>query len=238
MDEAAGRTRTERLAAEIAEAIVTGALAPGSRLDEQALADRYGVSRTPVREALRQLGTSGLVEVRPRRGAMVAQVTADQLAELFVAMGEIEATCARLAAQSMSPVERRRLDALHDAMGDLARAGDFASYAQANTAFHGAIYAAAHNRVLFDFAAGLRRRLQPYREAQFRLSGRLARSHAEHSAVVAAILAGRAAEAHAAMLRHVTLVESSVEGLLAREGTEEGRAVHPIGPRPRSTRGG
>ncbi|KMO38947.1 GntR family transcriptional regulator [Methylobacterium variabile] len=217
MDEAAGRTQAERLAGEIAEAIVTGALAPGSRLDEQALADRFGVSRTPVREALRQLGTTGLVEVRPRRGAVVAQVTADQLAELFVAMGEVEATCARLAAQSMSPLERRRLDALHDAMADLARDGDPAAFARANTTFHGAIYAGAHNAVLSDFALGLRRRLQPYRAAQFRLPGRLARSHAEHGAVVAAILSGRAAEAHAAMLRHVTLVESSVEGLLARD---------------------
>ncbi|GJD65671.1 GntR family transcriptional regulator [Methylobacterium frigidaeris] len=230
MDDAAGRTRTERLAAEIAEAIVTGTLAPGSRLDEQALADQYGVSRTPVREALRQLGTSGLVEVRPRRGAVVAQVTAAQLADLFVAMAEIEATCARLAAQSMSPLERRRLDALHDAMGDLARTDDPASYARANTAFHGAIYAGAHNAVLSDFALSLRRRLQPYREAQFRLEGRLARSHAEHGAVVAAILAGQAVEAHAAMLRHVTLVESSVEGLLAREGVDEGGAARPVVP--------
>ncbi|SEP38320.1 DNA-binding transcriptional regulator, GntR family [Methylobacterium sp. ap11] len=222
--ERSGRTQAERLAGEIAEAIVTGALAPGSRLDEQALAERYGVSRTPVREALRQLGTSGLVEVRPRRGAVVAQVTAEQLAELFVAMAEIEATCARLAAQSMSPLERRRLDALHDSMADLARAGDPAAYARANTAFHGAVYAGAHNTVLADFALSLRRRLQPYREAQFRVAGRLARSHDEHGVVVAAILAGRAEEAHAAMLRHVTLVESSVEGLLARATGEAGGA--------------
>ncbi|MGV2343039.1 MAG UNVERIFIED_CONTAM: GntR family transcriptional regulator [Methylobacterium ajmalii] len=222
--ERSGRTQAERLAGEIAEAIVTGALAPGSRLDEQALAERYGVSRTPVREALRQLGTSGLVEVRPRRGAVVAQVTAEQLAELFVAMAEIEATCARLAAQSMSPLERRRLDALHDSMADLARAGDPAAYARANTAFHGAVYAGAHNTVLADFALSLRRRLQPYREAQFRVAGRLARSHDEHGVVAAAILAGRAEEAHAAMLRHVTLVESSVEGLLARATGEAGGA--------------
>ncbi|TGD98312.1 GntR family transcriptional regulator [Methylobacterium nonmethylotrophicum] len=234
MDERSGLTRTERLAAEIADAIVTGALEPGSRLDEQALAERYGVSRTPVREALRQLGTSGLVEVRPRRGAVVAQVTPEQLAELFVAMAEIEATCARLAAQSMSPLERRRLDALHDAMADLARGGDPAAYARANTAFHGTIYAGAHNAVLSDFALGLRRRLQPYREAQFRVSGRLARSHAEHGVVVAAILAGQAAEAHAAMLRHVTLVENSVEGLLGREAGEEGRPSHDAGPGSRS----
>ncbi|BCM83907.1 GntR family transcriptional regulator [Methylobacterium indicum] len=226
--ERSGRTQTERLAGAIAEAIVTGVLAPGSRLDEQALADQYGVSRTPVREALRQLGTSGLVEVRPRRGAVVAEVTAGKLAELFVAMAEIEATCARLAAQSMSPLERRRLDALHESMADLARAGDPEAYARANTAFHGSIYAGAHNAVLADFALSLRRRLQPYREVQFRVTGRLARSHMEHGTVVAAILDGRAAEAHAAMLRHVTLVESSVEGLLARERVEEIPAAGPI----------
>ena len=204
----------ERLSSEIAEAIVAGELSPGSRLDEQALAARFGVSRTPVREALRQLGTTGLVEVRPRRGAVVAQASGAQLAELFVAMGEIEATCARLAAHSMTPIERRRLAALNDAMRDLAEAGDTPGFSQANTSFHGAIYAGAHNAILADFALGLRRRLQPYRQAQFRLPGRLARSHAEHTVVVEAIVHGRAEEAHAAMLHHVNLVETSLEDLV------------------------
>jgi DNA-binding GntR family transcriptional regulator len=214
MDEGSGPTRTDRIAAAIADAIAAGEFLPGARLDEQALAGRYGVSRTPIREALRQLGTTGLVEVRPRRGAVVAALNAAQLSELFVAMGEIEATCARLAAQSMSPIERRRLAALHDAMGGLARAGDAAGYARANVGFHGAIYAGAHNGVLAEFAAGLRRRVQSYRQAQFQVVGRLPRSHAEHGAVVAAVVAGRPDEAHAAMLHHVNLVETTVEDLI------------------------
>ncbi|MDB5652136.1 MAG: gntR, partial [Hyphomicrobiales bacterium] len=141
-------TRAERLAADIADAILNGELAPGARLDEQGLAARHGVSRTPVREALRLLGTTGLIEIRPRCGATVAQITPERLFELFVAMGEIEATCARLCALGMTPVERRRLEALHDRMGELARAKDEAAYADANVAFHSAIYAGTHNSVL------------------------------------------------------------------------------------------
>src|SRR4051812_204613 len=96
------QTQTQRLASEVADAILSGVLQPGSRLDEYMLADRYGTSRTPVREALRQLATTGLIELRPRRGAIVSQVTAEQLETLFVAMGELEATCARLSALSMT----------------------------------------------------------------------------------------------------------------------------------------
>lgn len=214
MSGAEATTRTERLAADIAERILTGELAPGERLDEARLAERYGVSRTPVREALRQLGSSGLVEVRPRRGACVAAMSALQLAELFGAMAEIEATCARLSALCMSPLERRRLASLHDDMGEIAARGDGEAYAASNVAFHGAIYAGAHNAILADFALRLRRRVSPFRRAQFRTPGRLPRSHAEHDAVVKAILAADPAFAHAAMSHHVSLVEEAFEQLV------------------------
>jgi DNA-binding GntR family transcriptional regulator len=206
------QTHTEKLASEIADAILTGVFAPGFRLDEQLLAQRYGVSRTPVREALRQLAATGLIEIRPRRGAAVARVTPDQLEALFVAMAEMEATCARLCAMRMTPIERRRLQSLHDdAMAELVQRGDPDAYAQANTSFHTLIYAGAHNDVLAEFTAGLRRRLEPFRRAQFRNPGRLPRSHAEHDMVVKAIRAGDAIAAHAAMLHHVSLVEDAFE---------------------------
>ena len=78
MAEADNQTHTEKLAADIANAILSGAFPPGSRLDEQTLAHRYNVSRTPVREALRQLTATGLIEIRPRRGAVVAMVSQTQ----------------------------------------------------------------------------------------------------------------------------------------------------------------
>lgn len=214
------QTRTELLASQIADAILDGTLAPGCRLDEHMLASRYGTSRTPVREALRQLATTGLIESRPRRGSVVTQVTSEQLEMLFIAMGELEATCARLSALSMTPIERRRLEAMQESMGELVVRGDIEAYAAANTAFHTLFYSGAHNPVLSEMAAGLRRRLAPFRRAQFRAPGRLSRSHAEHGAVVRAVLGGDAATAHATMLRHVSLVEDAFEQMASHKASE------------------
>ena len=210
-----GVTTVDKLANAMAEAILSGEFAPGYRLDEQLLAQRYEVSRTPVREALRQLATTGLIEIRPRRGAIVTRVTPQQLEELFVAMGELEATCARLAAMSMSPTERRRLQALHDRMGNAERQQDAEAFADDNHLLHTMIYAGAHNGVIEELAVALRRRLSPFRRAQFQLEGRPPRSFAEHDQVVSAIIRGDANAAHAAMLHHVTLVEQSYEELSA-----------------------
>lgn len=209
-------TLTEKLASAIADGILDGRLKPGERLDEAGLARLHGVSRTPVREALRQLNASGLIDMRPRKGAVVSQATPQQIESLFVAMAEMEATCARLCALSMTPIERRRLQARQEEMLALAEAGDPGAYSDANTAFHSAIYAGAHNAPLADYAMSLRRRVGPFRRAQFRMQGRLRRSNEEHGAVVRAILAGDAAAAHAAMLHHVSLVEDAYEALMDR----------------------
>jgi DNA-binding GntR family transcriptional regulator len=212
-------TRADQLAEAIAESVLSGEFPPGLRLDEGMLAERYGVSRTPVREALRQLASTGLIEVKPRRGATVARATSEQLEMLFGAMAEIEATCARLAAMSMTPIERRRLQGAHDAMAAIVPREDRDAYAAANVGFHTQIYRGAHNEVIADFAIALRRRLAPFRRAQFRTEGRISRSHAEHGAVVIAILACDAAAAHAAMFHHMSLVEDSFGQLGAVRAT-------------------
>ena len=214
MIEVRNQTLAEKLAAELAQVILQRGFEPGSRLDEHMLAERFRVSRTPVREALRQLAATGLIEMRPRRGAFVARVTAEQLGELFVAMGEIEATCARLSAIQMTPIERRRLEALHKSMGEAAREGKHDAYVEANRNFHACIYAGSHNKVLSDFATALRQRLEPFRSAQFGTVGRVPRSHSEHDQVVRAILSGDAEAAHAAMLHHVSLIEEALEELV------------------------
>jgi DNA-binding GntR family transcriptional regulator len=215
-------TLTEKLATAIADGILDGTLRPGERLDELTLAQQHGVSRTPVREALRQLTASGLIDMRPRKGAVVSQATPEQIESLFVAMAEMEATCARLCALSMTPVERRRLQARQEAMTELAAAGGPEAYSDANVAFHSAIYAGAHNAPLADYAMSLRRRVGPFRRAQFRMEGRLRRSSEEHGAVVRAILAGDAAGAHAAMLHHVSLVEDAYEAFSAVSSARTG----------------
>jgi DNA-binding GntR family transcriptional regulator len=205
------QTRAERLAGQISNAILSGEFEPGARLDEQQLAQRFGVSRTPVREALRQLATSGLIDLRPRRGAVVASATPAELDTLFAAMAEMEAACARLAALNMTQQEREELQALHQSMAKLVTAGDPDAYADANQTFHLTIYAGAHNATVAGFTAGLRRRLSPFRRAQFRVAGRIGKSWNEHDAVVRGIIAGDASAAHAAMLAHVDLVEDTYD---------------------------
>lgn len=220
-------SRAERLAEAIAEAILAGTLAPGQRLDEQALADQFGVSRTPIRDALRELAGTGLIAPRqPHMSARVRSLSPEEIAGLFVAMGEVEASCARLSAQSMTEAERAALQALHARMGGLAARDDRAAYVEANRAFHGLLYAGAHNPTLAEMAASLRRRLTPYRTAQFRLSERPSLSHAEHGRVVRAVLARDRAGANAAMLAHMSVVEEAFETHDAGQAAERsaGRA--------------
>jgi DNA-binding GntR family transcriptional regulator len=208
-----GATRAERLADEIAASVLSGEFRPGLRLDEKTLAERYAVSRTPVREALRQLASTGLIDIKPRRGATVVRATSAQLETLFGAMAEIEATCARLSALSMTPLERRRLTNFHESMRPLVERNDTDGFTAANLTLHTQIYLGAHNDIIADYATGLRRRLAPFRRAQFRTEGRLPRSHQEHQKVVEAILAGDPTAAHATMFDHMSLVEDSFERL-------------------------
>src|SRR4029077_10876230 len=105
------KTRAEELRAQLADDIVRGMLAPGRTLDETELAPRFGVSRTPGREAIRQLAASGLVETRRHRGAVVARPNHQRILGMFEAMAELEALCAGLAAERMNAAGRRSLGA-------------------------------------------------------------------------------------------------------------------------------
>jgi DNA-binding GntR family transcriptional regulator len=205
----APRTRTETLRAQLADEIVSGALAPGTPLDEQELAARFGVSRTPVREAIRQLSASGLVSVRPHRGAVVALPTPVELNDMFEAMAELEALCAGLAARNMTAAERRGLERLHEELRVLVQQGDPARYHERNEAFHTAIYAGSHNSYLAELTLMTRTRVAPFRRAQFRASGRLGGSYAEHDLIVQAILRGDQAAAAAAMRAHIGIVRDA-----------------------------
>lgn len=202
-------TRAETIAARLADDIVAARLAPGTPLDETQLAMSFGVSRTPVREALRQLAPTGLVEIHPRRGAVVALPDAARLAEMFLVMAELEAMAAGLCAVAMTPTERHRLERQHEAMAPMVRAGDVAAYRAANVEFHHLLYVGAHNAYLAEIATATRRRLAPFRAAQLEAPDRLRRSHEEHGMIVTAIQRGDAAGAAAALRRHIGVTEET-----------------------------
>jgi DNA-binding GntR family transcriptional regulator len=205
------RTLAEELRLQLADEIVRGVLAPGSALDETGLAARFDVSRTPVREAIRLLASNGLVEVRPHRAALVARPSAEHLAEMFEVMAELESLCAGLAAERMAGRERRAMEDAHEQLRRLISDGDPQRYHEVNEAFHAAIYAGAHNSYLADLTLTTRARVRPFRRAQFRNLGRLAKSHVEHDRVVEAILRGDRAAAAAAMRLHIATVGREYE---------------------------
>jgi DNA-binding GntR family transcriptional regulator len=200
------RTLAEELRLQLADEIVRGVLMPGAALDETELARRFKVSRTPVREAIRQLAASGLVDARAHRGAAVARPGQERLIEMFEAMAELEALCAGLAAERMTGTERRALEGVHEELRVLIQVGDPQRFHEANEMLHGAIYAGAHNGYLAELTLATRVRVQPFRRAQFRNLGRLAKSHAEHDQVVIAILRGDRARAAGAMQAHIMTV--------------------------------
>jgi DNA-binding GntR family transcriptional regulator len=212
----------------LAEDIVLGQFAPGARLDEVMLAERYAVSRTPVREALKQLAIVGLVSVRPNKGSVVASLDTEQLDRMFEAIGELEAACARHAALRMTEGERASLAELH-AQGRLAmQSGDFERYDALNRELHLLILQGAHNPVLAETAIGLRRRAEPFRRTQFRNRERIGESFAEHGAIVEALLAGDANAAHREMRHHLLSARGAAGRLAPAWGPMPAPAFKPL----------
>lgn len=199
------RRRADDLRQSLEREIFSGILLPGERLDESSLARRFEVSRTPVREALVQLSSAGLIEMRPRQGAIVAAISVQQLLQMFEVMAEMEALCARYAARRMGPTERTALERAHKACVKLVRRRDPEQYYEANRVFHEVVYAGTRNGYLEETTRALRNRLSSYRRFQLHQPGRIANSLAEHAAVVTAILAGDADQAATAMRAHVAI---------------------------------
>jgi DNA-binding GntR family transcriptional regulator len=197
--------RSDQLREAIEEEIAMGRLSPGSRVDEQALAARFGVSKTPIREALIQLASSGLVDVRRRKGATVSVLQPQRLFEMFDVMAELEATCARRAARRMLPEHETALKKALEACRRAAAAGDPDAYFHENEGFHRAIYLASQNEFLAEQALALHRRLRPYRRLQLRVRDRMGNSLAEHEAIVEAMLKGDGELAAERLRGHVTV---------------------------------
>ncbi len=204
-----------RIREALENAIVDGRFPPGAKLDPEALAREFDVSRTPIREALQQLEASGLVRVAAKRGTFVSEWSVEELAERFEMMAELEAACARLAARRITEAELAELEKAHEECRRLAEAGEIDAYYAENSAFHFCIYRATHNAFLAQEASRLHAVLQPYRRMQLQVRNRLARSFDEHDAVVSAIRAGDGEAAAEAMRDHVVVQGDRFHDLLA-----------------------
>ena len=207
---------SQHIRAVLIDEITTGQIPPGTVLEEAQIGERFKASRTPVREALRQLNAAGLVEIRPRRGVIVLPLTRRKLSEMFEVTAEIEAMCARFATNRMTALERYEIIALHESAAGLVEGNDVDRYDEFNIRFHDAIYRATHNDFLIEQASQLRVRLLPFRRTQLRQERRVQASHAEHNLLVKAMTRGDSAEAAVIMREHMLNASDALMRFLVR----------------------
>ena len=193
----------------LADEIISGDIAPGTKLDARVIAERFAVSRTPVREMFGHLAAMGLVEKRPNRGVTVANITDELLLAMYEAMSELEAACARLCALRMTLEERKTLQRLHKDALRIVRDGTTSDYEAFNHEFHTHLYEGSHSPYLRDLALATRSRLKPFRKAQFRMPQRPSLSWQD--AIVTAILEGDGEAAARATRSHVMQVSISTQ---------------------------
>jgi DNA-binding GntR family transcriptional regulator len=210
-----GITLAESLRQKLEEAIAAGRLEPGSRLDEQEIAQRFGVSRTPVREAFRLMAANNLVELRGRQGALVRAIKAEALIEMFQVMAELEGLCARLAARRASQAWGGEISEIHQRLVAAGETGNIDLFYDVNQEFHEAIYDASRNAYVADQTRKLRNQVAAYRRRVTRMPNRIADTVREHEAIMQAILAHDPERAHSTMRDHVNLLGDNLLDFLA-----------------------
>ena len=196
-------TQADTIRLAIESEIFSGSLVPGTSMEEGRLATRFGVSRTPVREAITQLVQAGLISKSAHRRAVVSELDPGTLLDLFEALSELEGSAAFLSTMRMSPDEKQHLMTIHESAADnLRRQGDPNDYAKLGSAFHHAIVRGCHNKILIETTDWMSLRVLPYRRFQVMTPGRLKKNQSDHDTIISAIVAGDAEIARDNIQRH------------------------------------
>lgn len=177
-------TLREKILEHIRDAIVSGSLKAGSHVSEPELAARYGISRTPIREAFRQLETEGYLTVIPRRGAVVSEFSPKDVEEFYAIKSVMEGYAARRACENLTEKELDRLQSINDKLAELARSGDIKHFFKIHSDFHDLFIKAANNEKLRELIAGLVTKFQRLRFTSLSLPGRMAISVQEHEKII------------------------------------------------------
>ncbi len=215
-----GTSMHDGVAARLRDMVFERQLAPGSWIDELALAAQWQISRTPLREAIKVLAAEGLVTLVPRRGARVVELTDEDAEQLFPVMAMLEGRCALEATQRGSDDDLAELQRLHDSLERHAAALNLDGYYRVNHAFHSQVQSLAANRWLDRATGDLRRFMRLWRGRQLKLPGRIQASLNEHRVLIDAMRQRDAVRAERAMHDHLM---AQLSALKALQQTEEPR---------------
>lgn len=187
----------------IKEAIIKGHFKPGEKLVEQTLAQEMGVSRTPVREAIRRLEAEGFVVSIPRKGVVVSRADKEEIVQLYSIRAELEGLAARWAIENADEDDMRKLDEAISRMEETAASGDLDGVVQSNALFHDAIAQASKSRILCTLLKTLQDNIQRFRFQSLHLPRRPEAALAEHKEIVAAIKEEKTEEADRLLKEHL-----------------------------------
>ncbi len=193
----------EQVAERLRNRIFAHEIPQGGWIDEQALAIEYGISRTPLREALKVLAAEGLVVLKPRRGCYVTELSEQDIDEVFPVMAILEGRVAELAARRATTADFSRLAAIHEELGKHAAANNADRFFEANQRFHNALQEIAGNRYLAQLIDDARKLIKLTRRDSLRLEGRLKQSLQEHCEILEALRAKDSGRARQAMHDHL-----------------------------------
>lgn len=198
------KSLSRMVAEEIKEAILKGVLRPGDKLVETSLTESLGVSRTPLREAFRELAAEGYITVVPHKGAYVSSLSEEDVLDLYAITSVLEGLATRLAAQNIrTEQDRERLRSLYNELKDQNIQGNVDAYWAANGKFHEFIAEASGNARLIDLIKNLRRQILKTRVISMRYPERLENSMAEHEEILCAVLAGEGDRAERLVIAHL-----------------------------------
>jgi DNA-binding GntR family transcriptional regulator len=223
----------ESLVAPLRDMIVRGELRAGDKVPEEQLCERFGVSRTPIREALKVLAAEGVLQIQPHRGAIVARITEDQINQLFPIMASLERLAGRLACAVATDDDVARVHALHDEMVARYAAGDEAAYLQLNRQIHDAIFVIADNPTLHSFYQQILTRIHSCRFVTPKTPEYWRTAVLEHEQMIAALEARDGETLGSLLERHIT---GTTVGIARDYVRTEGAEVH--GPGERAARRG
>ena len=209
----------QEVAERLRQRIFSHELPPGTWVDEQALAEHYGISRTPLREALKVLASEGLVTLKPRRGCYVTEISERDLDEVFAVMSMLEGECARASATKASAADLERLRAIHADLENAAAAGDIDGFFEANQAFHLTLHEIADNRWLLHVIEDLRKVIKLSRHHSLFSDGRLAQSLTEPRDILQALLARDGNRAEELMRAHILSGRAALARIAATRST-------------------
>jgi DNA-binding GntR family transcriptional regulator len=219
-------TLHQEIVSRIRKMVQKGTLVRGQKVNEKDLCESMGVSRTPVREALRQLTSEGLIQLIPHKGAFVSQPCIEEISDLFEVMSVLEGTCARLAATHMKERDLQKIETLHKELEAHYQNRDHEAYLKTNHVFHVFIQELTGNRVLNDVINGLRQKILLYRQRQLYQPERFDQSVQEHRNLLRAFRTRDPDSAESLMKHHLLMQCKALVGLYAnKEAEERGKAA-------------